>query len=71
MNIAPPSLPGARWREIGVTNLIGEKDRTHAAGAQAADNAETPGQSRGKQGCGFRGLGDQAGAIARTERHVV
>ena len=60
-----------RHGAISHPNLLGEEDRTHAARAQAADNAKTAGESGGKLRFGFRGLGGKASAVARTELNIV
>jgi hypothetical protein len=60
-----------RHGAISHPNLLGEKDRTHGPFAQAADKAETAGQSSGKLRLGFRGLRGKASAVVWTEREIV
>jgi hypothetical protein len=60
-----------RHRAVADRDLFGEEDRTHGARAQAADNAKTAGELTGKLRFGFRGLGGEVSAIARTEISVV
>jgi hypothetical protein len=60
-----------RYRAVADRDLLGEENRTHAARAQAADNAKTAGESSGKLRFGFRGFHGEASAVARTEIRVV
>ena len=60
-----------RHRTVAHRDLLGEEDRTHAARAQAADNAKTAGQSSGKLRFGLRGLGGELSAVARTELNII
>ena len=60
-----------RHGAVSHPDLLGEENRTHAACAQAADNAKTAGESSGKLRLGFRGLGGEGSAVARTEHKII
>jgi hypothetical protein len=60
-----------RHRAVSHSNLLGEKDRTHAALAQAADKAKPARESSGKLRFGLRGLGGEVSAVSWTEGKIV
>jgi hypothetical protein len=60
-----------RHGAVANRDLLGEEDRTHAARAQAADNAKSAGQLTGKLRLGLRGLSGKASPVAGTELNVV
>jgi hypothetical protein len=60
-----------RYRAVANRDLLGEEDRTHGARAQAANNAKPAGELTGKLSFGFRGLGGEVSAVARTELNII
>jgi hypothetical protein len=60
-----------RHRTVAHRDLLGKEDRTHAALTQAADNAKSAGELTGKLRFGFRGLGGERSAVARTELNII
>src|ERR1035438_2270153 len=56
---------------ISDTNLLGEKNRTHAAFSQLSDKAEAAGKSSSKLCFCFHSLSSKGSAIAGTEGIVI